>query len=386
MRFLSCRRTGQTITLAYLVIGVIGCRSGDDRSARVQRDTTGLGLRLAAVAQGIEEKRRLLNVPGVAVAIVQDDRVLMTEGFGLRNQEALLPVTSKTLFAIGSCTKPFTALAAVISADEGRLSLDDPPRKFLPYFRMRDPQASANVSLRDLLSHRTGLMMYESDAGWYERYPGRERVIKFAMMSKPVGKLRERFQYNNFMYLAAGEAIAVAHHSAYETVIATRIFQPLGMRSSNLSLSAMQKSGDFSYGYGLQKSRPRFPLGSLRFLDGIAPAGAINSNAEDLAQWLRLMLGAGTVDGKRLVSKAGFQQMLEPAIATAGGHYGLGLYIENWHGHTTYYHPGGVTGFSTRCEFVPQLGLAFVILTNVDDNTLPKQIREVIYANLVASE
>jgi len=204
---------------------------------------------LAAIEKAVEEKRCRLRVPGAALVIVKDDRIIMLKGFGLRDVERRLPVTPETLFSIASCTKTFTALVTVISADEGKLSLDDSPKKFLPYFQLRDPEADAQVTLRDLLSHRTGVQAgSEAEEIWYPQN-SREAAIKIGMQAKPTAKFRERFGYSNVMYLAAGEAIAKAQQTSWEELIASRIFNPLGMTASNFSIEAMQQAADFSNGY-----------------------------------------------------------------------------------------------------------------------------------------
>lgn len=310
------------------------------------------------------------------------DRVIFLRGFGLRNPAAGLPVTSQTLFNIGSCTKPFTALAVVLAADAGLLSLDDSPRKFLPYFKLRDADADRVVTLRDLLSHRTGVLD-DLGAGWFERYPTHEALIRAAMQREPTAAVGQRFQYNNYMYLAAGEALAAAQGTTFERVMAERVLGPLQMRASNLSVATMAAGSDFSFGFSSDSARRQLPMDTLAYLSGIAPAGGINSNVEDMAQWVRLMLAGGALNGTRLVSDTGYRQLLTPAVKTAAGEYGLGLFIEAWHGHRLFHHPGGVLGFGTSCNFLPDLRLGWVVLTNVDDQALPKAVREIIYDNLV---
>lgn len=344
-------------------------------------DSGTLYQRIASIEAAIEAERRRLGVPGAAVALVTPDRALMLRGFGLRDVAAGLPVTPETRFAIGSCTKPFTALAAIISADRGLLSLDDPPRRFLPYFRLRDPDANARVTLRDLLSHRTGVPD-DLGGGWYERYGTRERLIRAAMLRPPQGPFREVFHYNNYMFLAAGEAIAAAHRTSYESVITRLILEPLGMHRTGLSLDSMEASADFAYGYE-DTNQTRIRPTRLVYNTAIAPAANINSNVEDMAEWMRLLTGGGVFGGRRLVSDSGFRAMLTPAVSTSGGHYALGWFVENWHGMRLYSHPGGVTGYGTRCEFLPDQRLGWVVLTNVDDQQLPKAIREIIFANLL---
>jgi CubicO group peptidase (beta-lactamase class C family) len=346
-------------------------------------DSSDLSAKLAAIEKAVEEKRLSLNVPGAALVIVKDDRVVLLKGFGLRDVEARLPVTPETLFAIGSCTKTFTALAAVISADEGKLSLDDSPKMFLPYFKLRDPEADAQVTLRDLLSHRTGLKAHGNDDAWKDARHRREEVIRIAMQSKPTAKLREKYQYNNVMYIAAGEAVARAQNATWEEVITSRIFRPLGMSASNFSVSAMQQTAEFSRGYDRGKKRKQAPM---RNLDSAAPAGAINSNAKEMGQWLRLLLGGGIIDGKRLVSEKGFREMMTKQAELDKLHYyGLGLEVgeyEDWPGHPLYYHEGNTKGFGAAFVFIPDQKLGFAILTNVTDSELPNAIGRIVIRNL----
>ncbi|MEX1140428.1 MAG: serine hydrolase domain-containing protein [Bacteroidota bacterium] len=343
----------------------------------LERSTT-----LDAIHKAVESARVAANIPGMALAIVKDDRVILMQGYGLRNVDAKLPVTTETLFNIASITKTVTALAVVISADKGRISLEDSPRKFLPYFKLRDPGANSLVSLRDLLSHRTGV---PNDLGgsWYERYSTRELLIKAAMQSKPAGTFRKHFAYNNFMVLAAGEALGKAYQTSYEEVVKNLVFTPVGMEKSNFSIAAMEQSGDFSYGYSHEKSRAKFPLSRLDFLGREAPAAAMNSNVRELAQLLRLLLNRGVLDGRRLMSDQAFNEMLANHSSTRSGHYALGLFIEERDGHRVYFHTGGVSGYGSRLEFIAHHNIGFIVLTNVDDDRLPKAVREIVYENLL---
>lgn len=304
-----------------------------------------LASKLAEIEKAIEEKRKELNVPGVSVVIVKDDKVIYANGFGLRSVERNLPVTPDTLFAIGSCSKAFTAMAAVMSADEGKLSLEDSPKKLLPYFKLQDPEADAKITIRDLLHHSSGLG--GTDLAWYSGVLNREEVVRVAGLAKPTAKFREKFQYQNVMYSAAGEAVAKAQRSTWEAVIARRFFRPLGMKSSNTSVKQTQRAVDFATGYDISTKTPKkLPM---RDLTNIAPAGAINSNIRDMAQWVRLMLGQGVFEGKRLVSEKGFNELITKHISAGGAMsgYGLGWALADWHGHRVLSHGGGIDG-STR--------------------------------------
>ena len=225
-------------------------------------------------------------------------------GLGVRDFEKQLPVTPDTLFAIGSSSKAFTSMLVAMAADSGKLSFDDPPRKFLPYFKLRDPEADARITVRDLLSHSSGLN--RTDIAWLTGALSREEVIRVAAQAKPSAKLRERFLYQNVMYSAAGEVAARALGSTWEGLVEERIFRPLGMKSSVTNVPAMRRARDYSFGYFYDEDTKETRRLPTRDFPAVAAAGAINSNARDMAQWLRLMLGGGAFGGRRLVSEQGF--------------------------------------------------------------------------------
>ena len=243
---------------------------------------TDLGARLAAVEKAVEEKRQQLGIPGLSLVIVKDDEVVYMKGLGYKDFERKLPVTPDTLFAIGSSSKAFTAMLVAMAADGGKLSLDDPPKKFLPYFKLQDPEADAKITVRDLLSHSSGLN--RTDLAWGSGALSREEVIRVASTAKPTAKLREKFQYQNVMYAAAGEIVGRAEGSTWERLISERIFRPLGMKSSNTSVPEMLRGHDYSYGYVYEEATKETRRVPMRNLPQIAPAGAINSSARDMAQ------------------------------------------------------------------------------------------------------
>ena len=341
-----------------------------------------LTARLAIIEKIVEEQRRAMGIPGLSLAIVKDDRVIYAKGFGLRDVERKLPVTLDTLFAIGSCTKAFTAMAAVISEDEGKLSLDDSPKKYLPYFRINDPEIDEKITLRDLLSHRSGLG--GTDLAWYTGALNREEVIRSAGLARPTAKLGEKFQYQNVMYSAAGEAVARAQRSTWEKLMTERFFRPLGMKASRLSVREMQQAEDHSLGYEYSLETKRTRQLPMRDLTSIAPAGAINSNARDMTQWLRLLAGNGVFERQRLVSEKGFAQLFSKVTNIAPGvDYGLGWLMMDWNGHKVATHNGGIDGFNSQVSVMPDRKLAFVLLTNVSEARIMGQVRNAVWENLV---
>src|SRR5262245_57767778 len=261
---------GVVVAKGYAPFATVFSQSQEKGSA-----SSDLSTALAAIEKTIDERRKELGVPGVSLVIVKDDRVIYLKGLGVKDVERGAPVTPDTLFAIGSCTKAFTAMAAMMSVDEGKLSLDDSPKKFLPYFRLMDAEADAKITIRDMLSHRSGLNA--TDELWHSGVLSRKEVIRAVALAKPTAKLGEKYQYQNVMFTAAGESLAKAQNSSWERVIRERIFKPLGMKITNTSISEMQKTGDFSSGYEYNiatKEQRRIPMGDLKGIDGTAAAGA----------------------------------------------------------------------------------------------------------------
>jgi CubicO group peptidase (beta-lactamase class C family) len=337
---------------------------------------------LAAIEKALDDKRKELGIPGISLAIVKDDQIIYLKGIGLKDVDRKLPVTPDTRFAIGSASKAFTAMLAVMSADESKLSLDDSPKKFLPYFTLRDADAAAKITIRDLLSHRSGLN--RTDLAMVSGKLNREELIKVAGMAKPTARLGEKFQYQNVMYTAAGEAVAKAQNSTWEKLIATRIFKPLGMNNSDTSAVAMQKSRDYSLGYDYNPTTKVTRHLPQREIPAAAPAGAINSSARDMAQWLRLMLGNGSINGKRLVSEKNFNELVSKQINVAGTiDYGLGWFLRQWNGHKVVEHGGNIDGFNSQVALMPDQKLGFVLLTNVTASPLGGIAMNTIWKNLV---
>jgi CubicO group peptidase (beta-lactamase class C family) len=328
---------------------------------------------LAGVDRILEEQQRAQHLPGLAFAIVKDGRVIYSRVLGLRDIEQGLPVTAETLFPIGSCTKAFTSMAVALSEDRGRLSLDDHPRKFLPYLRMADAEADAGVTLRDMLSHRTGLKAY-ADLAAEPGVLNREEYVRAATSAKPAARFRTTFQYSNAMYSAAGEIVGKANRSTWERVIETEIFTPLGMTSSTTSaqgaLSARNHVTGYIYDSGSQTYRPVPPPRSLEVM---APGGNIASTLHDMTKWLRMLTGGGSIDGRRFVSEAMFQEVTTPVIAVNSRmSYALGWVAYEWNGLRVVEHNGGSEGISALVSFIPERHVGFVFLSNTSPNFMTK--------------
>ena len=341
-----------------------------------------LDARLAAIEKAIDERRQKLGIPGLSLVIVRDDKIIYMKGLGYKDFERKIPVTPDTLFAIGSSSKAFTAMLVAMGADDGEISLDDSPKKFLPYFHLQDADADAKITVRDLLSHASGLN--RTDLAWITGVLDREEVIRVAARAKPTAKLREKFQYQNVMYSAAGECVARAEGSTWESLIKGRIFAPLRMRASTLDVPDMHRAPDYSLGYVYDEDTKETRKLPTRNFPQVAAAGAINSNARDMAQWLRLLTGGGVIDGKRLVSEKSFAELFKPQMNVAGSvSYGLGWFLRDWNGHKVAEHGGNIDGFNAQVALMPDQHLGFVMLTNVSASLLPASAMETVWSNLV---
>ncbi len=337
---------------------------------------------LQAIEQKAEARRIELGIPGIALVIVKDDKIIYDKGLGYKDLEKKLPVTPDTEFAIGSATKAFTALTVLMAQDEGKLSLDDSPKKYLPYFKMYDPDTDKNITIRDLMCHSSGLN--RTDLAMITGKLNRAELIEVAGMAKPTAKLREKFQYQNIMFTAAGEIASVVEKQPFDRLIMDRIFKPLGMTNSTVSMKQMQSTKDHSFGYSYNfdtKETTRLPF---RDIDEVAPAGSINSSSRDMAKWLRFVLDGGVENGKRLVSEKGYEEWLKPQMKIAGtSSYGLGWFLQQWNGLKVVQHGGNIDGFNSLVAMIPEKRLGFVLLTNVSASSLGSELMPVVWQNLL---
>lgn len=375
-RIVLCRGPLTLITLGFVVNPALL------RAQSAPVDTAALAPKLAAIEKTLDAEREKLHIPGVSLVIVKDDKIIDIKGFGLKDVAHKLPVTPDTLFAIGSSTKAFTAMTVMMSADEGKLALTDPPKKYLPYFVMRDKETDAKITLSDLLCHRSGLS--RTDLAMVTGKLSGEELIRVACAAKPTAKLGEKFQYQNLMFLTAGTIVGKVQHTSWPNFVTKRILKPLGMNESNVSVKAMLRSPDHALGYAYDEDKKVYRFLPMRDIDQVAPAGAINSSAKDMAQWLRLMLGGGVFEGKRFVSEKNFNDLLVPHMNIAGNiNYGYGWMLHDWKGHKVAEHGGNIDGFNAQVALMPDQHLGFVLLTNVTASSLGGTTMESVWKNLV---
>ncbi len=343
-----------------------------------------LSARLEAIQQAVEKRREALHIPGAALIIIRGDEVLLQRGFGFRDLEKKLPVTSKTSFAIGSSSKAFTAATMMMAVDDKKLSLSDNPRRYILGFHLRDPQAERDITLRDLLSHRSGLG--RTDLAWYTGKLSFDDVLKVAADATPMSRLGESFGYQNVMYAVAGRIVGQVYGSDWQSVVRQRIFTPLGMRTSGFGEPEMRRTGDYALGYDwLEDTRSHIQL-PFRAIRSAAPAGAIVSNVEEMGRWVRFMLSGGAWQGRRLLSEASFAELTRRQATVAGPiGYGLGWFLRSWNGHGVVEHGGNIDGFNAQVALMPDQKLGFVLLTNISASSLGTEAMNIVWENLVGN-
>ena len=330
----------------------------------------------SSLDQYITSSMKDWKVPGASVAIVRDGAVVYMKGFGVRDIRTQQPVTADTLFDIGSCTKAFTSAAVAMLVDEGKMQWDGKVNTYIPFFRLSDPLANQNVTLRDLLTHRTGVP--GADFLWFVDPQGaREDLIRKLAYVQPNTGFRSTFEYQNLMYVAAGYAVGQVAHSTWDEFTQSRLFAPLGMSESDTSAIEAQKAPDHA------TPHDEDPDGSVkaiawRNIDSVGPAGSINSSARDMAKWITFQLGDGTYQGKRLISAENMREMhsAQMVISLEGEipkvffpdsmqlSYGLGWFVQDYRGHQLIIHAGDIDGFATMVVLIPEIHTGYFAVIN----------------------
>jgi CubicO group peptidase (beta-lactamase class C family) len=327
----------------------------------------------------IEKALKDYQVPGVAVGVVVDGHIVYAKGFGYRDVERKLPVNKETLFAIGSCTKAFTTFVIGNLVDEGLLEWDQPVIDILPEFRLWDQYATTNVTLRDLLTHRTGMPRHEFF--WYNSKMSKSEMLKRIRYLQPSFEIRERYQYGNLMYFTAGLAMEKVAGKPWESLIRERILAPLEMTHTNFSIEETQKTDNFAAPY-LEKNEKlkKIPFRNLSLIDS---AGAINSNIEDLTHWLQMLLAGGVYKTKALISPATLQELHAAQVIVPGAPeckesllyaYGIGWGVLSYRGHYFVSHDGVSDGFTSVAGLLPGENIGIVVLANKNMTSLSRYI------------
>lgn len=328
------------------------------------------------------------NAAGFAVAVVEKNKIVYAKGFGYRDVEKKIPVDANTSFAIGSCTKAFTSSIIGLLEKDGKLDIDKPVRDYLPELKFYNNDMNDHITLRDMMCHRTGLPRH--DFSWYYfMSDSRDSMLKRIEFMEPTAGLRERWQYNNFMFFLQGMVAQKLTGQSWEQNIKNTIFKPLGMDSATVSIDEMVKQQNIAVGYALKNDSLIKKLDYFH-INTMAPAGSINSSVNDMSKWLMLWINGGKYNGKELLPAAYLNAAMSSQMIMGGAlpskdrpdlffsNYGFGWMLSSYKGHYRVEHGGNIDGFSASTSFFPSDSIGIVVLCNQNSSSVPAIVRNVL--------
>jgi CubicO group peptidase (beta-lactamase class C family) len=325
---------------------------------------------------------------GFAVAVVSKNKIIYAKGFGYRDYENKLPVTANTLFAIGSCTKAFTSsLIGLLNADN-KIGYDKPVRDYLPDLHFFNKDLDNTVTLRDMMCHRTGLPRH--DYSWYLfNTASRDSLLRRIQYQEPTTKLRETWQYNNFMFLAQGMVAEKISGKSWEENVKEKILTPLGMTNSNFTIDDLKKNKDAAFGYTVYKDSVIRKTDYYN-INAMGPAGSINSNVTEMANWAITWINGGKFNGKEILPANYVKEAMSSQMIIGAGlpdkeipdahfsNYGFGWMLSSYRGHYRVEHGGNIDGFSASTSFFPSDSIGIIVLTNQNGSAVTGIVRNMI--------
>ena len=347
----------------------------------------------AYVAHALKE----FDTPGLAIAIVKDGRVVLAKGYGVKRLGEPAPIDAHTLFQIASNTKAFTAAGLGILIDQGKLQWDDRVTQFIPDFALSDPYVTREFTVRDMLTHRSGLGLGAGDLLWFHSNYSRHEVVRRIRAAKFVSGFRAAYAYDNVMYIAAGEIFPAITGQRWEDFIQQQILTPLGMTEAKTGVEAVPVGSNAATPHGRAEDG-HVEIVPVDSVDATAPAGGINANVTDLAKWMIVQLDSGRMGNRRLWSAERTREMWSgqtilpiehlpgalDALTPNFAMYGLGWDLRDYRGHKTVSHSGGLAGMTSHTESVPSEKLGVVVLTNMESALSDAVCQRVVDAYLGA--
>lgn len=329
---------------------------------------------------------------GMAVAVVKKDQLLYAKGFGYSDIGKKIPVTANTLFAAGSCTKSFTCALIGMLQEEGKLSIDQPATTYLPELHFSKPELDREITLRDMMSHRTGLPRHDEAWGLFTSRSGDSLLQKVAGQETSALP-REKWQYNNFMFLAQGKLIEQLTGKSYIQYLTERILKPIGMQRINFSVDQMGKDADRALGYATINNKPeQFPYTNL---DAMSPVGGINTSVTEMAKWIQLWINGGKYKNETIIPAGFLKEAISSQMIISGGvpqannpdlyfsTYGFGWFLSSYRGHYRVEHGGTITGFSANMCFFPTDSIGIVVFTNQNLSQVTSIVRNILADRLL---
>ena len=322
------------------------------------------------------------NTPGIGVGIVVNDKLVFAKGYGYRDYGRKVPFTPTTLCPIASNSKLFTAIAAGMLVEQGKLTWDKPVREAVPTIQFYNDQLNNNVTLRDMLSHRTGVTRH--DLIWFKSPFTRKQLFEKLKYLEPQQPMRETFLYNNLMFSAVGYIIELKSGKTWEQYVRQNIFEPLDMTTTTYTISDMLKQPD--HGVPYREKRDSFELYPIPYYEdtqGVAPAGAIISNVSELSHWLVALMNDGKYNGKQVLPPEVLKATMQPAIGLPNAlgealgywevlnpDYGMGRQTASYRGRLMTFHGGDLPGFHSQVSFLPNDKIGAIVLV-IGDHAAP---------------
>ncbi len=328
----------------------------------------------------VKRAMQTFQVPGAAVGIVQNDSLVFAKGYGTRILGSNLPVDAQTFFAIGSISKSTVAVCLGMLVDEKRLSLDDPVTNYLPDFQLYDPWVTREITIRDLLTHRSGYISESGGTVWYGSDYDRQTIIHRLRFLKPVSSFRSRYAYQNVMYLVAGEIIPVVTGKSWDDFVRDRLFRPLVMTTTNTRLQDLAAYQNVAQPHAIINNELR--VIPYRNYDNVGPAASVNSNIVEMANYVRFLLNGGRFRNQQLLSPAFARELFTPQTIVPIREYapelarlkpnffayGLGWFLKDYQGYKLVYHTGGLDGMRAMVMLVPERKLGIIVLSNQEES------------------
>jgi CubicO group peptidase (beta-lactamase class C family) len=361
--------------------------------AFAQKKTEDRSTALAGIDTLMERILKDRKAAGFAVAVVEKGKIIYSKGFGYRDYEKKLPVTPNTQFAIGSCTKAFTSLLIGLLNKEGKADYDKPVREYLPELKFFNADLNNLITVRDLMCHRTGLPRH--DFSWYLfNTDSRDSMMQRIQYQEPTEGIRQKWQYNNFMFLLQGMIAQKLSGKSWEDNIRQKIFAPLGMTNSNVTIKELEKNAEAAIGYELYKDSI-IKKTDYYNINAMSPAGSINSSVNDMAKWVSMWIYGGKLNGKEIFPEPYLKEAMSSQMVIGAGlpdkekpdvhfsNYGFGWFMASYRGHYRVEHGGNIDGFSASTCFFPSDSIGIIVLTNQNASSITSIVRNSIADRLL---
>lgn len=315
------------------------------------------------------------ETPGLSIGIVQNDSVIFLKGYGTCDISIKSSVDENTIFGIGSISKSFTALTLGILVDEGKIDWDDKVKKYIPYFELYSPYVSDNFTIRDLLTHRSGLKGVSGGSLWYHSDNSRVEIIKKMKYLKPISSFRSTFAYQNIMYMVAGEIVDVVTDMTWDDFLQKKVFNKIEMINSTSVSTTREINENLAQPHILDDNNKLVRIEQEKG-DNLAAAGFIYSSSMDMANYIRLLLNNGVFNKDTIIHEVTLNEFFEPQIGVSRFHlpfyneftsYGFGWFLSPTNGHKIITHSGGIDGMVANLIMVKDLNFGVVVMTNSDD-------------------